>query len=347
MCTTGSRLRIPIVGWKTPKAKRLPSGSKNRTRSPKHIWSPCRNGKRCAIGWRNCGNYERYGIPTAKGDRYFFSHNDGLQNQSVLYTSDSLQGDRKVLIDPNKLSEDGTVCLGWEASRRMMAPCSRMDWPTAEAIGELGGCGDVASGKDTADVVQWVKFSSIAWMPDNSGFFYSRYSEPVEGEELTGTNENQRMYFHKLGTPQSEDQLIIDRPDHPKWGFSPTVTDDGRYLVVQNWKGTEPKEQVFVKDLRNPDSKVELLIGGFDAEYIFVASIEDVIYFLTDHEAPRRRIIAVDVTQSGREHWREVVGRVPRRYRVRELVWGNVLCGCAARRPDSDHSASARWIAHR
>ena len=251
-------------------------------------------------------NYERYGIPRKRGDRYFYSHNDGLQDQSILYSAAGLDAEREVLIDPNTLSEDGTVALGGTATTddgKLIAYAiadGGSDWRTWRVR-------NVATGEDTDDVVRWVKFSSVAWLPDNSGFFYSRYSEPADGAELTGTNENQRMYFHALGTDQSADKLIIERPDQPKWGFSPTVTDDGRYLVIGIWKGTEPKEQVFLKDLRDEDSEVKPLIEGFDAEYVFIGSIEDTIYFMSDHEAPRRRIIAVNAQDPDRSKWREVV----------------------------------------
>ena len=251
-------------------------------------------------------NYERYGIPRKRGDRYFYSHNDGLQDQSILYSAAGLDAEREVLIDPNTLSEDGTVALGGTATTddgKLIAYAiadGGSDWRTWRVR-------NVATGEDTDDVVRWVKFSSVAWLPDNSGFFYSRYSEPADGAELTGTNENQRMYFHALGTDQNADKLIIERPDEPKWGFSPTVTDDGRYLVIGIWKGTEPKEQVFMKDLRDEDSKVKPLIEGFDAEYVFIGSIEDTMYFLSDHEAPCRRIIAVNAQDPDRSKWREVV----------------------------------------
>ncbi|MCA9138552.1 MAG: S9 family peptidase [Planctomycetales bacterium] len=251
-------------------------------------------------------NYERYSIPIRRGDRYFYSHNDGLQNQSVFYQADSLTAPRTVLIDPNKLSEDGTVALAGTVITRdgsLVAYAladGGSDWRTWKVR-------DTASGKDLDDVIHWVKFSSVAWLPDNSGFYYSRYQQPDEGSELTGTNENQRMYFHAIGTDQSQDQLIIQRPDHPKWGFSPVVTDDGQYLVIQNWKGSEPKSQVFLKDLRDVDSPVIPFVMGFDAEYDFVASVDDTLFFLTDHEAPRRRIIAIDATSPERENWKQVV----------------------------------------
>lgn len=251
-------------------------------------------------------NYERYGLPSHRGETYFYTHNDGLQNQSVLYKADSLSGERAELIDPNQLSDDGTVALAsWVPSddgQRLAYGLADggSDWRTWKVR-------DVSTGKDLEDVVRWVKFSSIAWMPDGSGFFYGRYDAPAEGELLTGTNENQRLYFHTIGQDQSEDRLILQRPDHPKWGFSPEVTDDGRYLMIQNWKGSEPKSQIFIKDLSQADSQVEPLITGFDAEYQWVASVDQTHYFLTDHEAPRRRLIAVNVDKPQRDQWREVI----------------------------------------
>lgn len=251
-------------------------------------------------------NYERYGIPTRRGDRYFYSHNDGLQNQSVFYTADALDAPRKVLIDPNNLSDDGTVALASTAITKdgtLVAyglADGGSDWRTWKVR-------DVATGKDLEDEVRWVKFSGVAWLPDNSGFFYSRYDAPVEGSELLSTNENQKMYFHRLGTSQDDDQLILSRPDHPKWGFSPVVTEDGRYLVIHNWKGSEPKSQVFIKRLDQEDSEVKPLITGFDAEYNLIASVDETLYFLTDHEAPRRRLISVNADAAEREGWGEVI----------------------------------------
>jgi len=245
-------------------------------------------------------NYARTSLPSHRGDRYFFTHNDGLQNQSVLYVvpastpADQLEPERSVLIDPNTLSDDGTIALGsWSPSDdgALLAYSiadGGSDWRTWRVR-------DVTTGKDTDDVVQWSKFSGIAWTPNNDGFYYARYVEPVAGEELTGTNENQMLYLHRLGTSQSEDQLVYSRPDEPQWGFSPTVTENGRYLVIENWKGTQPKTQIFVRDLQSNDSVVRPIITGFDADYRFVAAVDSTLYFLTDLDAPRRRVIAIDV----------------------------------------------------
>jgi len=256
-------------------------------------------------------NYERFGLPRRLGSTYFYAHNDGLQDQSIHYKSESLDGQRSVLLDPNKLSDDGTVALAGAVPSddgKLLAyglADGGSDWRTWKVR-------DVTTGKDLDDLVEWVKFSSIAWVPNSKGsgkgFFYGRYDQPVEGAELTGTNENQKLYFHALGDNQSKDKLIFHRPDQPKWGFSPAVSDDGRYLVIENWKGSEPKTQIFVKDLRDPFATVKPLISGFDAEYQWVGSVDDTLYFVTDNGAPKRRLIGVKIGDSGRAKWREVIG---------------------------------------
>lgn len=251
-------------------------------------------------------NYERYGLPVHRGATYFFSHNDGLQNQSVLYKAASPQAPRELLLDPNALSEDGTVALSsWVPSEdgTLLAyglADGGSDWRTWRVR-------NVAEGTDRDDEIRWVKFSGIAWKHDNSGFFYARYAEPREGEQLTGTNENQKLYFHRLGTEQREDRLVYQRLDQPKWGFSPRISDDGRYLVIENWKGSEPKNQVFIADLTASELEVRPLIEGFDAEYTLAASTPQTLYFVTDHEAPQRRLIAIDVDSPAREQWREIL----------------------------------------
>ncbi len=269
-------------------------------------------------------NYARYDLPVQRGGKYFFTHNDGLQNQSVLYVApadtpaEQITEQRTVLIDPNTLSEDGTIALGsWHPSDdgRLLAYSiadGGSDWRTWRVR-------DVASRRDMDDVVRWSKFSGIAWTPEGDGFYYARYAEPTEGEELTGTNENQMLYLHRLGTPQEDDTLVYARPDEPQWGFSPTVTDDGRYLVIENWKGTQPKTQVFIRDLHDDDAGVQQLISGFDADYHFFASLGSTLYFLTDLEAPRRRVIAIDAANvsdasQGNEHcdrsqWRSIIAQ--------------------------------------
>src|SRR6185369_6332001 len=173
-------------------------------------------------------NFERYGIPYKQGNRYFFSKNDGLQNQSVLYWMDSLHGTPHLLLDPNKLTSDGTAALSGEAvseDGKLLAygvATAGSDWQEWKVR-------EVATGQDLKDEIKWVKFSSASWTKDGKGFFYSRFDEPKPGEQLKGVNYFQKLYFHRLGAAQSQDTLIYERPDQKEWGFGGGVTDDGRY----------------------------------------------------------------------------------------------------------------------
>jgi prolyl oligopeptidase len=249
-------------------------------------------------------NYERFGIPERRGETYFFTHNDGLQNQNVLYKTRSLDAPREILLDPNTLSQDGTVALSsWAPTRdgKLIAYSladGGSDWRTIRVR-------EVATGNELGDEIRWVKFSPIAWLPDASGFFYCRYDAPQPGQELSGTNYFQKLYFHRLGQPQSDDTLIYKRDDEKEWGFSPIVSEDGSLLVISNWRSTERVSQIFVKDLADPNSSVRPLITGFDAEYDFVERQGDELFFLTDSDAPRRRLIAVNVNDGSSR--REVI----------------------------------------
>ena len=251
-------------------------------------------------------NYERFGVPQQRGGRYFFTRNSGLQNQAVLLVAEALDAEPRVLLDPNTLSPDGTVALAnYEISddgALLAYGLSRggSDWQEWRVR-------EVATGQDRADLVQWVKFSGAAWMKDGSGFFYSRYSAPSDGAQLTGVNEFQKLYFHKLGTPQSDDALIYERRDHKDWGFHGEVTDDGRYLVISVSQGTDPKNRVFYKDLHAPEAKVVELLNDFDASYEFIDRDSATFYFKTDLEAPRSRVIAIDLRKPGRANWQELI----------------------------------------
>ncbi|MEG4856861.1 prolyl oligopeptidase family serine peptidase [Microcoleus sp. K1-B6] len=238
-------------------------------------------------------DYEKYGIPFKEGDRYFYYKNDGLQNQSVLYTLTSLDGEPKVLIDPNTLSEDGTVALGGVAiseDGKLMAyglSTSGSDWQEWKVR-------DVATGEDLSDHLKWIKFSGASWTHDGKGFFYSRYDEPNEKSKHEDVNYYQKLFYHQLGTPQSEDILIYERPDQKEWGFSGGVTEDGRYLIVSVWQGTETKNLIFYKDLTASESTVVELINEFEAEYSFIDNEGSLFWLQTDLNAPLGRIIAID-----------------------------------------------------
>jgi prolyl oligopeptidase len=251
-------------------------------------------------------NYERYGVPFKAGGRYFYTRNDGLQNQAVLYWLDRLDAEPRIVLDPNTLSEDGTVALaGTSISEdgKLLAyglSSSGSDWQEWKVR-------EIETGRDLTDRLQWVKFSGAAWTHDHKGFFYSRYDEPREGGRLEDTNFYQKLYYHRLGTPQSEDELIYHRPDQKEVGFGAAVTEDGRYLVIHAWKGTETNNGIFYKDLQTPGSKVVELLRDFDASYIFLGNEGPVFWFRTDLAAPRGRLVAVDTRNPGRESWKELI----------------------------------------
>jgi prolyl oligopeptidase len=253
-------------------------------------------------------NYERYSVPSKEGGRYFYSRNDGLQNQSVLYTMKNLGDSPRMLLDPNTLALDGTVALaGVEVSPdgKLLAygtAASGSDWNEWKVR-------DIETGKDLDDHLKWVKFSQTAWTKDGKGFFYSRYDEPEEATKLAGVNYFQKLYFHKIGTPQSADILVYDRPDEKEWGFGARTTDDGKYLLITATKGTAHKYRVFIKDLTKPDSKVLPLIDNFDAAYDFIDNVGSIFYFSTDRKAPRQRIVAIDVDKPAESHWKEIIAQ--------------------------------------
>ncbi len=259
-------------------------------------------------------NYEKYGPPFKEGGRYFYFKNDGLQNQSVLYTLKSLDGEPRVLLDPNKLSADGTVALsGYAVSEdgKYLAyglSTSGSDWQEWKVR-------EIETGNDLSDSIKWVKFSGASWTIDGKGFFYSRYDEPNEKTKLEDANYYQKLFYHRLGAPQSEDILVYERKDQKEWGFNGQVTEDGRYLIVSVWQGTDPKNLVFYKDLRNgtasgserADNKVIELINEFEAAYNFIGNDGSVFWFRTDKDAPRGRVIAIDTAKPARANWKELV----------------------------------------
>ncbi len=251
-------------------------------------------------------DYEKYSIPFKEGNRYFYYKNDGLQNQSVLYTLTALDAEPRVLLDPNGLSEDGTVALSGIAiseDGNLLAyglSSSGSDWQEWKVR-------DIETGEDLSDRLQWIKFSGASWTHDSQGFFYSRYDEPNEGTQFEDVNYYQKLFYHRLGTPQSEDVLIYHRPDQKEWGFSGGVTEDGKYLIISVWRGTDPKNLVFYKDLTDPNAEVVELISEFEAKFSFIDNEGSVFWFQTDLDAPRGRVIGIDTKNPGRDRWQEII----------------------------------------
>lgn len=285
-------------------------------------------------------NYERTSAPQKYGERWFYTRNDGLQNQAALYVADALDAPPRLLLDPNALSKDGTIALKqWSVSDdgKYVAyglSSGGSDWEEWHVL-------DVDAGKPTNDVLKWVKFSNASWRRDGTGFFYSRYDEP-KADALKAANKFQKLYFHRLGEDQDDDLLIYENRDQPDWRFQGEVSDDGRWLVIGVNRSTEPKNLVLYRDLAKPwrqkgekkkvahasapgpnvrnmqgkkiktESQVtptETLIGTWDAAYEFLGSSKSTLYFLTDADAPRYRIVAIDVDHPDKANWKELVAQ--------------------------------------
>ena len=270
-------------------------------------------------------NYERFTVPGRQGGRYFYQHNNGLQNQNVLLVAESLNAEPRVLLDPNTLSSDGTVALTAETvtdDGKLMAygtAASGSDWQQWHVR-------DVDTGKDLPDLIKWVKFSGASWTKDGKGFYYSRYDEPKDAA-LREANYFQKLYYHKLGTDQSEDKLIYERPDNKELGFAGVVTDDGRYLVIFVYQGTSPKNRLYYKDLTKPDSEVVKLLDDADAQYNFIDDDGPVLWIHTDLDAPRGRVIAIDTRHPEKANWKTVVPEGPDKLENASVVDNVFLLG--------------------
>jgi prolyl oligopeptidase len=254
-------------------------------------------------------NYERYSTPFRMGSRLFYSRNDGLQNQSVLYVVDKPGAEARMLLDPNTLSKDGTVALsGIRVSDdgRLMAfgvAAAGSDWNEWRVL-------DVASGRETGDILKWIKFSGAAWTKDGTGFYYTCYDQPPTGHELDALSKSPKVRYHELGTRQAEDPLVFSKPDEPEISLNAVVSDDGRWLVLYLRKGSDRRNRLYTRDLSRPDSDFVKLFDQADASYNFVDSQGTTFFIRTDKDAPRRRVVAVDVAPAvatGRPVLRDVI----------------------------------------
>jgi prolyl oligopeptidase len=251
-------------------------------------------------------NVERIGVPSFEGGYYFFSKNNGLQNQSVLYSTKSLDLEPTVLLDPNKLSKDGTVALkSYEVSPdgkylAYSTSTSGSDWVEWKVR-------EISSGKDLSDHLKWSKFSGASWAKNSKGFYYGRFPTPKNGEEMMAQNIHKKIYFHEIGKPQSEDLLVYERPNQPKQGLYAWVTEDGKYLLIQVSQGTDTKNGLFYKDLRNPTSKVIELLSDFDASYDFVTNLGSKFIIRTDLNAPKQKVISIDINEPLSDRWETII----------------------------------------
>jgi len=270
-------------------------------------------------------NFERFGVPFSEGGRYFWSRNDGLQQQNVIYTAKSLKDTPAVALDPNGFSKDGTVALsGMVPSRdgKLLAygvAGAGSDWQTWRVR-------DLATGQDREDKVEWVKFSSAAWTIDGKGFFYSRYDAPKDGARLTGANYFQKLYYHRLGTPQSEDVLVTENREQKEWGFGADVSDDGQLLLINVWKSSS-KNGLMVLPLPRgafAGGKPQPITLDFDGQYSAVAVTGGKLILKTDKDAPRGRLVAVDLKNPAAP-WKTLVAEGPDAMTGASAVGGRYL----------------------
>lgn len=251
----------------------------------------------------NLADYEKIGAPFKKHGKYYFFKNDGLQNQSVIYVQDSLDEEPRVFLDPNKLSDDGTVALtgiyfsnnGKYAAYTISR--SGSDWSEIYIM-------DTATGKLLEDHLQWAKFTGAAWKGD--GFYYSAYDAPTKGKEFSNVNENHKIYYHKIGTPQADDQLVYRNPKQPKRFYNTETSEDERFLFIYE-SGAGRGNNLFLKDLKKPNSPIVQLTTDFDYQYSPIEVIDNRIYLYTNYGAPKNRIMVADIRQPKLENWQELV----------------------------------------
>ena len=291
---------------------------------------------------REVWNFERWSAPVRYGKTWLYTHNDGLQNQSVVFVGSDPSEPARILIDPNTLSKDGTVALremAMSADGRLLAYAvsdAGSDW-------QVWHVREVATGKDLPDELEWSKFGNASWRKDGSGFYYTRYDAPKPGLGLKGANEYQKLYFHRLGTAQSADVLVYARTDNPDWFIAGDVTDDGRYLVIRASLGTDERNLVAVQDLSQPNAAVVPVIPAPTAAYDVIGNIGATLLVRTDDAAPRYRVVGIDLAHPDHAHWRSIVPEGPDTLDFATLVGGELI----VHRLKDAHSAVQRYTAAR
>jgi prolyl oligopeptidase len=271
-------------------------------------------------------NYVKTSAPRRVGPRYVFSENSGLQNHAVYFTKENLDSPARVLLDPNKWSKDGTVALHGLAF-------SHDGEYLAYGVSEAGSDWShwkvmhVPSRKVLSDEIKWVKFGETSWTRDGQGIFYSRFPEPKPGQKFQGLPLNQKLYYHRLGTPQSQDVLVYHRPEQPTWTVTGEVTDDGRYLIIDVGDGTTSRRSRLVyRDLREPYGLPVTLIDNFDSVNNFIWNDGPIFYLHTDLGAPRGRVVAVDIRNPDRKNWREVIPQAEATLQSVHFVGNLLVC---------------------
>lgn len=274
-------------------------------------------------------NYPKYAVPLKRGKDYFYTENSGLQNQAVLYMQRGIKGVKKLVLDPNTLSTDGTVALGpWNPTENgkylaYAVASAGSDWEEIRVR-------DIEKARDLPDTLKWVKFSGIAWTKDNKGFFYSRYAEPKSENAMLAKNEGQKLYYHRVGDPQAKDQLILERPDHPRWNINATVSDDGEYVIIYVVDGTNPNNRIYFIDVGNPgkpklDNPLVTLIDDAESQNRVIDNAGDVFFMQTNQDAPLGRVVQVDINKPAKRYWRTVIAEGADKMEGVELIGGHFV----------------------
>ncbi|MCF7973350.1 MAG: S9 family peptidase, partial [Phycisphaerae bacterium] len=251
-------------------------------------------------------DYAKFTAPFKVGGRYYIAKNDGLQNHYVYYVSETLDSEQRVLLNPNDWSKDGTVALGglsFSDNGRYVAygiQEAGSDWRTWKVR-------DIDTGQDLSDVLSYLKFTDVAWDPEAAGFFYAKYPDPDPNNQFQSLNQDMKVMYHRLGSAQSDDVVVYYQPEHPEWGYQIEVTDDGRYLILTIWVGTDPKYRVMVKDLQQEYAMPRDVITTFEHEFSFIDNDGPIFYFRTDARAPKGRIITIDLRRPEPSHWQEII----------------------------------------
>ena len=250
-------------------------------------------------------NYEKFSAPSKQGGKYFYYKNDGLQNQYVLYVADSIEDEGRILLNPNNFSDDGTTSLAGTA-------VSRDGKIIAYGISKGGSdwreyrFRNIETGKDLPDVLRYIKFSGLSWSKDGNGVYYAGYPKPNEKSKLEDANFYRKLYFHRIGTKQSKDKLIYERPDNKKLGVNGFVTDDGNWLLIYLSQGSSPKDQIYFKNLNRNDSPILPLVDKFEANYSFIDNIGGKVFFNTDKDAPLGKVVSVNLLDKDKK-WNEII----------------------------------------
>jgi prolyl oligopeptidase len=271
-------------------------------------------------------DYERFSIPQKVPGGYLFFKNDGLQDQAILYFSESYQDAGRVLIDPNQWTQDGTASLGQleiSDDGRLLAYTRKeagSDWATIHVL-------EVATGQVLPDAIEWARHGNLVFSAQGDGFYYTRYPEPPPGAKFQAPSLNPAIYFHELGKSQDDDQLVYRRPDQPRWSFWLMRTDDDRHLVLSIHRSTDRQNQVLVRSASaDVQSEFLPLIEDFENQFALVGNQQDKLYFLTDSDAPTKRIVTLDAKTPGRASLREIVPAAEATLEDASLVGGQLIC---------------------